>query len=1532
MKENYNVLSKSRDTLLKNFKVSDLSDTNQLQMNGKKNSKFLGLLLIITFLFSYTVNAQVNGYAFSQSTGTYTPITGGTILGTANATTGAGSLDDIIYNLPASTIPFSFTFDGAPYTGLNISTNGFLTFGATAPASSGASTGYTPLSAATGYSGAIAAFGRDLNSLNNILGNIGEIRYQTVGSAPNQEFVVQWKNFRPWSSSTSTTIFWRWNFQIRLHQNGTINIVYDSNVLGAAAASTIQVGLRGPNNTFSPNLNNRTITSGTHTWDTSINGTANSSTCAFSTTLLPADGKTFTWTPAPPPACPAPAALNATAVGITNATLNWNCIACTGTFRVEYNTTPATFGGVGNIVVDPATSGLAISGLTGSTNYTFFVRQDCGGAGFSTVSSANFTTAAPGEDCTTAATIAVAANLGASVNTLLTTGLTSDGPNGTCSNSTGNPSKRDRWVKFVAPSSGNKVIITTSSGSISDALMQVWSACPAVGSALGCSDDVIGAMPQLEFCSLTGGATYYVQVWPYSDTAGNFNIKIYEDIVCPVPPANDECAGVETIIVGAAGSCPGAATSGTTVNATASAGITKTTCDAFGNYNDVFYKFNSGANTSLNFSFTNLTGTNEFGIYTDCGITYGGICSSSSLSTTITGLTASTDYYIVVWANSAGVAGTFSICISTPPVPVCVASPTAPANGSTTVNPCAVTLSWPSVAGASSYDVYFDLGAGPAVTLVSPAQAGTSYVAGLLAATTAYSWRIVPKNGSGDAVGCSDFTFTTTGAPACTTLTAPADVSTICAGPTTFTWAAAAGATTYDVYLDTVLVSDNQTGTSYSQTVTAGAHAWSIVPSNCIGDAVGCVDFTFTANASPAGDVFATAIDLGVISASTTASGDNQTSNCWRNDYTSASTPGSFSARAGNDVFYKFEITECGSLMDIGTCTSSFDTYIQLLNSAGTRINGDDDACSAPNSAGSFLSTLALAPGVYYVVVEGFNAADMGTFTLDLTYVAGTPQITYYQDIDADGFGNSAVSQMACSLPVGYVTDSSDCNDNQIQYADLDADGFGSTTQVACGVTNNTDCDDNQVRYADVDLDTFGSMTVKVACGGVTNNTDCNDNQIQYFDGDTDNYGTAVQVACGAAATGDCNDAVSAINPGATDVCLDGIDNDCNGNIDNVGLPGGCVPVLTTLPTATCGSTISSLAVTITASYVVGAQGYRFRVKNLTTNVVQIVDRPVNSFALTGLPGTTFGTPYEIDVALKFAGVWQPFYGAACTVNTPSPLCTIGAQCNSTLTAMSQFVFCTFVPSVTGYRFRVTKISDSSVQIFDSGLNRFTFNQLPNRSFNAIYSVEVALKNTDGTYLPYNTGCNISSPSFPTSEVRLSQCDYNALSNTESFVATLVAGATEYRIIVYNLGLGYSYTIDRPVNTFNLNMFPGLTAGTTYSVQVAVKIGGIFGPFGKVCNVTTPGGTRMIASVKEEFKAIASPNPFAEDFRLEVKTSNESTIQIRVYDMLGKLIENKNVEVSEMENLGVGSNYPSGVYNIIVSQGENTQTLRVIKR
>ncbi len=98
-----------------------------------------------------------------------------------------------------------------------------------------------------------------------------------------------------------------------------------------------------------------------------------------------------------PPACNVPSAVNITAITTSTANVNFNCVACSGTYIVEYGApgfVPGT-GGVagGGIVVTGAGSPIPISGLSANTTYDVYVRQDCGAGSYSTNSTVvTFTT------------------------------------------------------------------------------------------------------------------------------------------------------------------------------------------------------------------------------------------------------------------------------------------------------------------------------------------------------------------------------------------------------------------------------------------------------------------------------------------------------------------------------------------------------------------------------------------------------------------------------------------------------------------------------------------------------------------------------------------------------------------------------------------------------------------------------------------------------------------------------------------------------------------------------------------------------------------------------------------------------------------------------------------------------------------------------------------------------------------------------------------------------------------------------------
>ena len=144
--------------------------------------------------------------------------------------------------------------------------------------------------------------------------------------------------------------------------------------------------------------------------------------------------------------------------------------------------------------------------------------------------------------------------------------------------------------------------------------------------------------------------------------------------------------------------------------------------------------------------------------------------------------------------------------------------------------------------------------------------------------------------------------------------------------------------------------------------------------------------------------------------------------------------------------------------------------------------------------------------------------------------------------------------------------------------------------------------------------------------------------------------------------------------------------------------------------------------------------------------------------------------------------------------------------------------------------------------------------------------------------------------------------------------------------------------IDRTSNYFNFDMLPAatFTGNEMYHVRVSVMTSGTWSPFGESCEIVSPANTdrlvenEAVTVEKSKFEATAYPNPFHSNFTLKLEPSDEITT-VKVFDMLGRLVESKRTNNTDRE-VNLGANFPTGVYSVIVSRGDQIKTVRVVKR
>lgn len=156
---------------------------------------------------------------------------------------------------------------------------------------------------------------------------------------------------------------------------------------------------------------------------------------------------------------------------------------------------------------------------------------------------------------------------------------------------------------------------------------------------------------------------------------------------------------------------------------------------------------------------------------------------------------------------------------------------------------------------------------------------------------------------------------------------------------------------------------------------------------------------------------------------------------------------------------------------------------------------------------------------------------------------AGSP-VTGCAEPDGDGWGDASAPYTGCAAPAGYVTSGGDCDDaasavnpgatEVCDPRDVDEDCDGSADDADPSVSGQG------TYWLDADLDGFGDVSVQT-CDPAYN-----------------------EITTG----GDCDDTDPDSSPLGTEVCGDGIDQDCSGADESCG-GAGCATARRSAPSTT---------------------------------------------------------------------------------------------------------------------------------------------------------------------------------------------------------------------------------------------------------------------------------------------------------------------------------------------------------------------------
>ncbi len=760
---------------------------------------------------------------------------------------------------------------------------------------------------------------------------------------------------------------------------------------------------------------------------------------------------------------------------------------------------------------------------------------------------------------------------------------------------------------------------------------------------------------------------------------------------------------------------------------------------------------------------------------------------------------------------------------------------------------------------------------------------------------------------------------------------------------------------------------------------------------------------TFTIVSGAANDICSNAANLVINAAYVTA---NNTVTC------SDSADPNCGGSSIKDVWYEFTYT--GGDITIQTNSGSLvDTRIAIYSDCTDpfAIACNDDISTTNYNSRINLTCAQLTNGATYYIQAGGYAGGTGTFGIQVlaTAVAGCTNVfacnynecantdngscinatTWYLDADADGYYVSSTS--ACTSPGANYTSTQgingDCNDASasVNAAGVEVCGNGidedcSGADLACavsGCTDNTACNYN------------ASATVS--------NGSCTFASTWYLDADADGYYVSSTSACtspGANYTstqginGDCNDASASVNGGIGESCLNNIDDNCNGLINEgcnetevagdifttpINITASFYPLcnlasgdLTGMGASPFGQINCITGEDLWYQFTAQTEGVSIQLNTTAFDgVIEIQNTngeliaSENSNAIIGnevlnFVGLTSGSVYRVGIRNynsnlgtgNFTCCVRQLKRGVCAYGPgPYQLCQI-FKAQYVSGATYRFVFSGISGIANGINY--TKASTSDLLVLNAVVPTLPYGSNYNVLITNIYSLSNGIGQIEIIEVPALSTCPMNTIAEPNTQLGASfrctsgQQFRGAIVNSQPWICGVTNWKWKFQEVDANnmaIGLPIEHLRGAASNVLNLNQVIQLQYGKKYAVQTAPVFSygtGNFGTTQYLCIV----GSAGVQSFENEYKSLEEsiqqtvyPNPYDNGpLTIESKKfDQDSKVEVFIFNAQQQLIRTEQAAIEARKvTLNGLEELENGIYFLIIQSSNSKEIVKLL--